>query len=180
MRGFPILFVSAVFSSSACNSANVTVSACGGFEQDLTASSISISDYCDSEIVRWSFGDRTRTLSILDQRALLDCCGKRTADYKWDESTLVVTETDSPDPARCKCGYCPIDFKIEVDFEREYSFFRLKLIRDVTDAITRDPSAQNPKTILDENVFVSARGAEYVVDRTQYDWCANKVNESGY
>ena len=113
---------------------NAQVSDCGGFG----ANNRDAIPYCDAELLRWSYDASSQTLSLLDQRAFLNCCGDRTftVNFDPDRNVYTATEIDSPEMvggegARCGC-MCSFDWITDV-VDVEPGTINLELGRHVTD-----------------------------------------------
>ncbi|MBN2358068.1 MAG: hypothetical protein JXR83_01355 [Deltaproteobacteria bacterium] len=111
---------------------SATVSACGGFEWEVEQSAEESEAYCAAEVLRWTHDPEAQTLSLLDLRALLNCCGEQYVEVlKVGETILVqVTDTDGGQ-GRCSC-LCVYDFSIVLQGVSG-STIALSFTREVTD-----------------------------------------------
>ncbi len=103
-------------------SVNVSqISGCGGFTSAAKRMDSGIpftidpSTYCNAERLHWLYDESTRTLSVLNSRILLNCCGDHTITAALEEDVLLITEDDQPESGtgRCRC-VCVFDFFIEI------------------------------------------------------------------
>ena len=102
------------------------VSACGGLIENQEsippghAQEFAIApasdEYCRNEVLSWSYDANAQTLTVLDSRAVLNCCGVHTTalDDSTDVSSLVMVETDDLSGGECNCA-CVFDFGIRVE-----------------------------------------------------------------
>ncbi len=108
------------------------VSECGGF----AAGQRDALPYCDAELLQWAFDASTGTLSLIDQRVLLNCCGDHafTVTFEPDRGVYTATETDSPEDGsgRCDC-MCVFDWATDVTGVQSGTI-QLELVRHETDA----------------------------------------------
>ena len=121
-------------SGSALTSQNSVVSDCGGFE----AGNRGPVGYCDAEKLMWAYDASTGTLSLLDARVMLNCCGEHSFDVYYDATTGKYEgwEIDAPEmigtePSRCNCS-CVFDFRTEI-VDVQSSTIELVLMRHETD-----------------------------------------------
>ena len=136
------------------------VSDCGGFrtsDMALTDESAQ-SDYCDAEVLKWWYDEETETLSLLNARVFLNCCGEHGfATRMADNGTYIVTETDKPLKGGGRCGcMCVFDYEISLE-DIPAQEISLKLGRDVKDGEsstvwkgTLDLTGSNSDTIIIE------------------------------
>lgn len=140
-------------------SENSAVSDCGGFG----AGTRGPVGYCDAEKLQWAHDPDDGTLSLMDARVMLNCCGEHDFDVYVDPDTgeYEAWVIDSPEmiegtPARCNCS-CVFDFKTDVTGVRSTSIV-LRLMRHVTDqgaakqvwSGTLDLSAGAGEIVLDD------------------------------
>jgi hypothetical protein len=109
------------------------VSACGGFEAPALSETDSTGAYCDAEVLRWEYDAASRTLELLDARALLNCCGERHVTLDVVDGVYVVTESDEPEGTggRCDC-MCVFDLGLTAEGVPD-GVIPLRLLRHVTD-----------------------------------------------
>ncbi len=108
---------------------NPRVSECGGFN----AKTRDDDSYCDAEFLRWSYNESSQTLSLLNQRVLLNCCGehKFTVTHDRTRDVYVVDELDQPkNGSRCRC-MCTYDWSTDVSVAP--GTINLELARHVSD-----------------------------------------------
>ena len=97
------------------------ISGCSGFSDAAKRMDTGIpftrdpSTYCNAERLHWLYDENTRTLSVLNSRVLLNCCGDHTITASLEEDVLLITEDDQPESGtgRCRC-VCVFDFFIEI------------------------------------------------------------------
>ncbi|MBW2731225.1 MAG: hypothetical protein JRH20_02465 [Deltaproteobacteria bacterium] len=85
------------------------LSECGGFQSKADTD---LSAYCDAEVLTWTYESVSQTLSIDNQRILLNCCGDRSLKVTQDDAgVLTITEGDEAgDAGRCDC-MCVFDLQ---------------------------------------------------------------------
>jgi hypothetical protein len=111
------------------------ISACGGFLHDGTSPkgppSPDPTTYCDAERLLWSYDVPAKTLSLLDARILLNCCGDHSIEVAKDGETYVLTEVDDPEggSTRCKC-VCVYDYAADLS-PIEPGVLALRIVRRV-------------------------------------------------
>lgn len=73
------------------------------------------STYCNAERLHWLYDKNTETLSVLNSRILLNCCGDHTISASFEKDVLLIAEDDQPvdGTLRCDC-VCIFDFFIEI------------------------------------------------------------------
>ena len=137
------------------------VSTCGGF----AAANRDADPYCDAELLKWAFDASSGTLSLLDQRVLLNCCGDHEFSVTFDPARGVytATETDRPESIgsngqgeRCDC-LCVFDWAIDVA-DVEPGTIQLELERHETD------SAPSPHQVWAGAIDLSEVQGEIVID----------------
>jgi len=97
------------------------ISGCGGFPDAAKRMDTGIpftidpSTYCNAERLHWLYDENTRTLSVLNSRVLLNCCGDHTITAAFEKGVLVIAEDDQPESGtgRCYC-VCVFDFFVEI------------------------------------------------------------------
>ena len=79
------------------STANSRVSECGGFESpekrmvnDIPITR-DISTYCDSENLQWLYDENTLTLSVLNSRVLLNCCGEHDITASYEKRAIMLS-----------------------------------------------------------------------------------------
>jgi hypothetical protein len=121
------------------------VSDCGGFDSNPSAlmdeTANAKLDYCDAEKINWYYNAETETLSVVNTRVLLNCCGERKVTIEQsDDGVYLITEIDDPEPmgngetSRCHC-VCVFDLELQAtDIPEEE--IAIKVVRDVEEAET--------------------------------------------
>lgn len=91
------------------------VSECGGFAASaLTTADGAPDDYCAAEVIDWTYDAPSATLTLRNERVLLNCCGEHAIRAARTEDGYLVTETDDPEHgARCGC-MCVFDYTIAI------------------------------------------------------------------
>ncbi len=155
------------------------VSECGGFvvkptnispgpERIGAGGSSAGSDYCDAELLRWSYQPDIERLSLTNTRIELNCCGLHAMTITQQGDEYVITETDAPEVnhgpvGRCACT-CVFDFALEA-FGIAEGPLPIKLVRHVTDKGT------GPQTVFEGTLDLSAgSGVELISSEPAY-WC---------
>ena len=110
---------------------NSRVSECGGFP--AASKTAADPDTSTTEKLIWSYSRETHTLSLLNKRVNLNCCGIHTISAARDGSDIVISETDKPlNEGRCRC-MCLYDFATEIEgLSGDAIFLRLELTVDST------------------------------------------------
>lgn len=87
------------------------LSACGGFDSYADGDAAP-RDYCDAEVLSWSYDAATQSLSVDNRRVLLNCCGERSMTISQDASgAMTITERDEDgEMGRCDC-MCVFDLR---------------------------------------------------------------------
>jgi len=148
---------------------NSRVSECGGFgsPEKRMGNDIPITrdilTYCDSENLQWFYDENTLTLSVLNTRVLLNCCGEHDITASYDNGMIVIAENDQPvngtDRCRCMCVY---DFFIEIS-GLSSGVVTLKL------DLTVDEDTQNK---WEGTIDIRKKNGEIIVDDKPLDnWC---------
>lgn len=143
--------------------ATFAVSDCGGFAEAPTPT-YSDHEYCDAELLRWSYDPASRQLELFDSRAVLNCCGDREVTVEQTDSGLIVTETDAPEAGagRCDC-LCVFDFSITVDGVAPGAL-PVQIERVVTDGGT--------ERLFDGTLDLTEGAGEAVLDEQSAEpWC---------
>ena len=97
------------------------VSECGGFITAKKAAgsvvpfSLDPHTYCDAERFLWNYDEKDRTVSILNTRVLLNCCGDHSVSTSFENGTIIITENDQPEngTGRCRC-MCVFDYFVAI------------------------------------------------------------------
>ena len=136
--------------------ASQSVSPCGGFPQVKVGTPV---QYCDAEVLKWTYDAATATLSLTDARVSLNCCGDHSMLLEGADRAYTATETDAPKngTGRCKC-MCVFDFTASGAPVPAGGPINLTLVRNVTDG--RDPS----KTVWSGTIDLSAPSGSVVID----------------
>ncbi len=119
------------------------ISTCGGFLHDGASPkgppSPDPATYCDAERLFWRYEGPTKTLSLLDARVVLNCCGDHAIEVAREGETLVLTEVDEPEggTTRCKC-VCVYDYAADIS-PIEPGILAVRIVRRVTEQMP--PSA---------------------------------------
>lgn len=88
------------------------LSECGGLGAETLA--LTAGDYCAAELLDWVYDAETGELSLLHQRASLNCCGEHAVAASWNGEQIVVSAVDEPtSEGRCRCD-CVYDFGLTV------------------------------------------------------------------
>jgi hypothetical protein len=114
------------------------LSECGGLTDEQRAPAIfedfqnQPADYCDAEVLYWTYDAETETLQLLDSRIILNCCGEHDITVTREtDSSLLVTEIDNGDAGRCRCT-CAFDYQVSV--ERVWNQpLLVRMVRDISD-----------------------------------------------
>ena len=146
------------------------VSECGGF---ATLGKSDTLDYCDANVLDWSYDKGTGKLKLVDKRVLLNCCGDHSVTVKQESGTFVITEIDAPEQGnmRCRC-MCVFDFEVTFDagVAPAGGMLPIKLVRDVTD--DTDPA----KTVFSGKLDLSQGSGTEVLDSSDVGaWCESSA-----
>ena len=147
-------------------SQNYAVSDCNGFGAAAPHVFKDNSNYCDAEILHWSYDASTQTLSLADNRILLNCCGDHEMFMTLEQGVYVVTERDAPQFGDARCGcMCVFDYTMEAH-KIPLGQFPIRLVRDVTDW----PEGSG---IVYEGTLDLSQGSGAIVldDTPEPDWC---------
>ena len=170
------LMVIAAFSLvlAACQTSNnpdgisqsYATSECNGFQAAAPHNFKNNGNYCDAEILHWSYDAATQTLSLADNRILLNCCGDHSMTMTLEQGVYVVTERDAPEfgDARCSC-MCVFDYTMEAHGIPQGQI-ALRIVRDVTD--WPDGSGIVFDDALD---LTQGSGSIVISDVPEPDWC---------
>ena len=138
---------------------------CGGFPMDDEEPTDS-DDYCDAEMLRWDYDAESGSLTLTDERVLLNCCGIRDISLELVEGVYVITETDEPEAegARCDCA-CVFDFSLLARGIPAGSI-QVQLKRQETDV------TEEPVLVWEGSLELSLGAGEVEVDTTDVGmWC---------
>lgn len=151
---------------------NPQVSECGGFQ----ANTRDALPYCDAELLRWSYDSSSKTLSLLNQRVFLNCCGEHnmTVTFDPDRNVYTVTETDAPvmfdgSGARCGC-MCVFDWVTDATGV-EPGNISVELVRHVTD------DSAGSQVIWNGQLDLSEVQGEVVIDDVPLDFGCDTAME---
>jgi len=170
-----------VLSSLSCNSRSPVqtadkikvmdsrVSECGGFVSPEKRMDNNIpltrdpSTYCDAEKLQWLYDENTLTLSVLNSRVLLNCCGEHDITASYENGAAIIAENDQPvngtDRCRCMCVY---DFFIEIS-GLSPGVITLKL------DLTVDEDTRNK---WEGTIDIREKNGEIIIDDKPLDnWC---------
>jgi len=142
---------------------------CGGFEAQARTAAKADAEYCDAEVLLWSYDSETATLSLADNRIFLNCCGDHSMVVTEEEGVYLVTETDAPEFGDARCGcMCVFDFSVEVQ-EVAMGVIDIKLVRDVTDSET------GAEVIYEGSLDLADGSGSVIVDETDVEpWCSGE------
>lgn len=91
---------------------NSRVSECGGFPS--ASKTAADPDTSSGEKLIWTYNAQNRTLTVLNTRVSLNCCGAHSIEASRDGDTIVISENDQPlNGGRCRC-MCLYDFSTEI------------------------------------------------------------------
>jgi len=141
------------------------ISDCGGFDVALVEEYEG--DYCDAEVLHWTYDAASSTLELSDERIELNCCGDHDMTLGLIDGVYVASETDAPlaGGSRCNCS-CVFDFSIAAKGVPE-EVITLRLERHVTDG-----SAMGG--VIWEGTLDLSQGAGWVVvDDTESFMCGD-------
>lgn len=92
---------------------NSRVSECGGFPS--VSRTAADPDSGSIELLIWTYDTKTRTLTVLNRRVNLNCCGEHSIKASRVGEEIVISENDQPlDGGRCRC-MCNFDFSTEIE-----------------------------------------------------------------
>lgn len=119
------------------SSATFRVSTCGGFATSWSKSQAP-TNYCDTEVLDWRYDNAKQQLTLIDKRAVLNCCGDHSQTVKKQGDVIVVRQTDAPQGGggRCRCD-CVYDF--EAVIPASPGLLKVRVERVVTDATNPTP-----------------------------------------
>ncbi len=142
-------------------------SECGGFPEPLSGGmgdSGEGLEYCDAEVLHWSYDAQSQELSLSDERIELNCCGLHDMVIEQQGGVYVVTETDQPDGyGRCSC-MCVFDFALVADPIPE-EVISIEIVRDVSD------DGSDPQVVFSGELDLRKGSGSEVIDDTPSMWC---------
>ncbi|PID39761.1 MAG: hypothetical protein CSA24_00450 [Deltaproteobacteria bacterium] len=144
--------------------ATFRVSECGGFSASATSSS-SPSRYCDAEVLDWRYDNAKQQLTLVDKRAVLNCCGDHSQTVSEENGVIVVRQTDAPQggSGRCLCE-CVYDF--EAVIPAVLGPLRVRIERVVTDATN-----PKPRVLFDGTLDLSVGAGRETIDPSPTPFC---------
>ncbi|MCA9620798.1 MAG: hypothetical protein KC731_17360, partial [Myxococcales bacterium] len=144
---------------------HATLSDCGDSQQTT--------EYCAAEVLVWTHDPNTSTLTLLDRRMELNCCGERS----WVISEVsgggyMALQTDAPEivegeEARCGC-MCIFDYTLVSD-PIPAGTIDLTIIRNVTD------DSESPRTMFEGSIDLTAGSGEIVLDESPTIFCGDQT-----
>ncbi len=161
-------------------SQNAIVSDCGGFqtaqamagglpdEQSQQPIEHQLPDvagynYCDAELLHWSYDSATQQLSLLNSRIELNCCGLHDIQIQQQNGVYVITETDAPEMmGRCGC-MCVFDYALDAQGIPEQSI-PVRVMRHVTDN-------GGPYVVFEGELDLTQGSGVEVIDDEPSMWC---------
>jgi hypothetical protein len=129
-------------------------------------------EYCEAEVLAWSYDEATESLTLLDKRLELNCCGERSWIIEQQGDGYVATQTDAPEnvggePARCGC-MCVFDFTLVAD-PIPAGPIDLTIVREVTD------DNEGASTVFDGTLDLTEGSGEIVVDDSPATFCGDQT-----
>jgi len=116
--------------------------------------------YCDAERLYWRYEEGERRLTLLNTRAMLNCCGEHQMDIQVIAGGYLVREADVPgSQGRCLCT-CPFDFLMHIEGVPPSGSVALRLERTVTDW----PDGSG--TLLDVELDLSTGSGIFAIDES--------------
>jgi hypothetical protein len=138
------------------------ISECGGFD---AAGYKAAGDYCDAELLVWSYDAEAGRAGLIDQRILLNCCGDHSMSATLVDGVYVLEEVDAPEggSGRCDC-MCVFDFGIELEVGG--GLMPVRIVRDVTD------EGGEATTVWEGVIDLGAGSGSVVIDDSDIGmWC---------
>jgi hypothetical protein len=165
--------IALVIAVSACGSepgeaatpdATFRVSECGGFTP-RSAKAAGADTYCDAEVLDWQYDNTKQQLTLINKRAVLNCCGDRSQVVVDDAGVIVVRQTDAPagGGGRCRCD-CSYDF--EAVIPTAPGQLRLRVERVVTDATNA-----SPQVLFDGTLDLTGGQGSELIDPSATPFC---------
>ncbi len=173
MKASIILAATGLLIASCSGGQSGTVSECGGFEglgNTYALTNQDATDYCDAEVILWTYDSAAKSLTLSNERIELNCCGDHSINVEQiDEATFTVTEEDAPEFGDARCGcMCVFDFTVTAD-EVVEGVISLEVTREVTDD-------ENPYTeVYTGDIDLSAGEGRIVVDDNPTMWCGDEM-----
>lgn len=143
-----------------------TISECGGFAAASKSDGPPLS-YCDAETLSFTHDAATGTLTLQNDRIVLNCCGDRGITATLEEGVYVLRETDAPEGGngRCNC-MCVFDFKVAVQGVPSQTI-KVQLERTITDG-----NSGAAAIIWTGSLDLTQQSGKVVVDATDAaPWC---------
>ena len=92
-----------------------SISQCGGHPSGALTVPTDDPAYCDAEVLRWKYHEASQTLTLSDDRILLNCCGDHGVKAAIEGEKLVVSESDLPESGDARCGcMCVFDYTVTI------------------------------------------------------------------
>ncbi len=140
-------------------------SACGGFAAQTSSTVWAVGDYCDAEMFYWEYDSAAQSLSLANERILLNCCGEHSMTVVEEDGVYVVTERDAPEFSDARCGcMCVFDFSVDVQ-GIPLGTIPIRVVRNVTD------NEDGPEVVLEESIDLGEGSGAFVIDPIPTDWC---------
>ncbi len=146
-----------------------STSECGGFETaafDKSSLDKSTENYCDAEVLAWAYDSENGTVTLSNERILLNCCGDHSMTATLIDGVYVIKEVDAPEgeDGRCLC-MCVFDFALELDGVGPGSM-PIRILREVTD------DASGPTLVWEGSLDLALGSGEEIIDETDVGvWC---------
>ena len=148
---------------------------CGGFLQVNDQGSLKVPEgdpatYCEAERLLWTYDAATQSLSVSNNRILLNCCGDHSMHVTLQGGVYVFTETDAPEFADARCGcMCVFDYAVDVS-PLPADVIPIRIVRNVTD------SGSGPEVVYEGDLDLSAGAGEVEIDPTDVEpWCSGAL-----
>jgi len=148
------------------------VSACGGFIRERDVTEAELLDYCAAETFEWQYDAGAETLTVRNNRVLLNCCGSRGIGLEAFPGRYEVQEIDMPelDGGRCRCK-CVYDFVVTAPGIPPGEL-HLQLLREVTD------EDEVPRLIHEDWLRLGEGGGRTVISEEWVeDYCTQDLPE---
>jgi len=142
------------------------ISECGGFRAAPLSGVAAVEGegYCDAEVLRWQYDAAAGTLSLWDDRIVLNCCGEHAMSVTVEDGLWVVRETDEPldGETRCRC-LCVYDYSVQVEGVAPGPI-DVQLVRFVTE--------DGERVVWEGALDLGQGSGAIVLDETSVDpWC---------
>jgi hypothetical protein len=144
----------------------VEISECNGFPRTNILMNVDPynMNYCDAEVLYWTYDAQAQTLNLTNNRVILNCCGDHSIGPEIEDRVYIITITDAPDElGRCAC-MCVFDFSITLP-EIKDSDFEMRLLRHVTD------ETESPIEILATTLDLSQTSGAIVISEEETPFC---------